>query len=106
MATEPHTKSIQCPEHPQASHTAVLYTFGHQYAGMWECPVTGASDSCEHESTHVEEAVQDHLGFQGHYQTESSIYVCDNCECQVDGDPEADAAEDRADAEADNWRDE
>lgn len=101
-----YTKQIQCPEHPQDSHTAVLYTFGHQYAGMWECPVTGASDSCEHESTHVEEAVQDHLGFQGHYQTEHSIYVCDDCECQVDGDPEADAAEAKADMDADNWRDE
>lgn len=102
-----YTKQIQCPEHAQASHTATLYQNGHRFAGIWECPVTGASDSCEHENgTHVEETVQDHLGFQGHYQTEHSIYVCDDCEEMVDGDPEADAAEDRADAEADNWRDE
>lgn len=106
MTAEPYTKSISCPEHPQDSHTAVLYTNGHQYAGIWECPVTGASDACEHESTHVESATQDHLGVDGHYQTEHSIYVCDNCEVTVDGDPEADAAEAKADAEADDWRDE
>lgn len=104
--SDTYTKQIPCPEHAQGDHTAVLYTFGHQHAGIWECPVTGASDSCEHESTHVESVTQDHLGMQGHYQTESSIYVCDNCECQTDGDPEADAAEAKADAEADDWRDE
>jgi hypothetical protein len=106
MTTTQYTKQIPCREHPQGDHTAVLYTFGHQYAGIWECPITGASDSCEHNDTHVEETVQDHLGAQGHYQTEHSIYVCDDCECQVDGDPEADAAEERADAEADSQRDE
>lgn len=106
MTTTTYTKQIPCPEHAQGGHTATLYTFGHKLSGVWECPVTGASDACEHESTHVEEAVQDHLGFQGHYQTEHSIYVCDDCEETVDGDPEADAAEAKADMDADNWRDE
>jgi len=106
QTNEPNTKQIQCPEHPRSEHTATLYTFGHQYAGIWECPITGASDSHEHEHTHVESVTEDHLGEQGHYQTESSIYVCDDCECQVDGDPTADAVEAKADMDADNHRDE
>lgn len=100
-----YTTPITCPEHPNAKHQATLYQHGHRYAGIWECPKSGASDSCEHESTHVEEAVEDHLGFQGHYQTEHAIYVCDACECTVDGDPVADAAEDAADRAYDEWRD-
>jgi hypothetical protein len=54
----------------------------------------------------VEETVQDHLGSNGHYQTEHSIYVYKDCGMQADGDPDADAAEAQADYEADNWRDE
>lgn len=102
------TVQIPCPEHPQDSHTATLYQFGHRYADVWECPVTGASDSHDHddEPTHVEDAVQDHMGINGHYQTEYSIYVYDSCGMQADGDPMADAAEAAAEAAADNWRDE
>lgn len=92
-----YTKEINCPEHPEGDHKAVLYMFGHQYAGIWECPVTGSSDSCEHESTHIAIGTEDHLGFNGHYQTDHEYYECDACECTVDGNP----AEDRADAIAD-----
>lgn len=88
-----NTKQIKCPEHPHSDHTATLYLFGHKYAGIWECAVEGVSDSCTHESLSVEIATDDHLGFNGHFQTESSVYVCDACECTVDGDPAADAAE-------------
>jgi hypothetical protein len=102
------TVQIPCPEHPQDSHTATLYQFGHRYADIWECPVTGASDSHNHDDveTDIEETVQDHLGINGHYQTEHSIYVYKDCGMQADGDPAADAAEAQADYEADNWRDE
>lgn len=93
-----YTKDITCPEHPQARHTAVLYQHGHRYAGIWECPLTGASDSCEHPNgSEIEVATSDHLGFGGHYQTEHEIYVCVDCGTQTDGDP----AEDRAEAIAD-----
>lgn len=93
-----YTKQIQCPEHPQDSHKAVLYTFGHQYAGIWECPVTGASDSCKHESTHVETTQVDYFptpDIDASYEVE--FYQCDDCECEADGNP----AEDRAEAIAD-----
>lgn len=92
------TKQITCPEHPKGDHTATLYQHGHRFSGIWECPVTGTSDSCEHENgTEIEEVVEDHMGFSGHYQTEHEIYVCVDCGEQVDGDP----AEDRAEAIAD-----
>lgn len=87
---EPYTKQITCPEHPQGGHTATLYLFGHKYAGIWECPENGVSDACAHENTHVED----------------NMYVCDLCDCVVDGDPQADAAEAKADIDSDNWRDE
>ena len=97
--TEANTKQIKCPEHPQESHTAVLYTFGHQYAGIWECPVTGSSDSCEHEATHIETTQVDFFptpDVDASYDVE--FYQCDACECEVDGNP----AEDRAEALADS----
>lgn len=93
-----YTKQIQCPEHAQASHTATLYQQGNRYAGIWECPVTGTSDSCEHENgSEVESVTEDHLGINGHYQTEHEIYVCVDCGTETDGCP----AEDRAEAIAD-----
>lgn len=36
---------------------------------------------CTHEETKVETAVQDHMGFQGHYQTEHQVVVCANPDC-------------------------
>lgn len=103
-----YTMQIPCPEHAQGDHTATLYQFGHRWADVVECPVTGSSDSHNHDDleTEVEETVQDHLGINGHYQTEHSIYVYKDCGMIADGDPAADAAEAQADYEADNWRDE
>ena len=37
--------------------------------------------------------VEDHLGINGHYQTEGKGYVCVDCGEQLEGDPEADRAD-------------
>lgn len=100
-----YTKKIDCFFHETDSHQATVFQHGHRFAGVIECDKTGDSDSCEHEETYVDEAVEDHLGFNGHYQTEHSIYVCELCECTVDGDPAADRAEDAADMAYDEMRD-
>lgn len=95
---EQYTKQIPCPEHAQGGHTATLYLFGHKYAGLWECPVSGASEACEHVSTHIETVEVTNFptpDIDASYDTE--VYVCDLCGCTVDGNP----AEDRADAQAD-----
>lgn len=86
---------IDCPAHT-GKHTAVLYQHGHRFAGIWECPKTGETDSCEHESTHIE-ITEDWPSSPVSTPHEYEIYVCDACECVADGDP----AEDRADALAD-----
>ena len=93
-----YTKQIQCPEHAQGSHTAVLYQHGHRFAGIWECPVTGASDSCEHPNGSEVESVEvddSHPDRSDGYSYE--IYVCVDCGTETDGNP----AEDRAEAIAD-----
>lgn len=98
--TEENTKLIECPEHKVETHKATLYCYPHKYAGIWECNDNneGISDTHEHDDYEVEETVEDHLGFQGHYQTESSVYVCggeDGCGVVIEG---ADPAEDRYEA--------
>ena len=92
-----YTKQIPCPEHAQSSHTATLYQNGHRYAGIWECPVSGASDSHEHVDSEIEtvEVDDSHPDRSDGYSYE--IYVCVDCGVQMDGDP----AEDRAEAIAD-----
>lgn len=93
-----YTKQISCPEHAQSDHTATLYQNGHRFAGIWECPVTGASDSCEHENgTEIETVEVDDSHPDRHDGYSYEIYVCVDCGMQADGDP----AEDRADAIAD-----
>ena len=39
---------------------------------------------CEHEEVEVVDCVQDHMGFDGHYQTEYKINVCCDCGSEVD----------------------
>ena len=105
-AAQPYTIEIDCPAH--GDHKAPLFQEGHQYAGIWECPVTGESDSCEHENRIVEEATEDYhdpSNAYGHGQRTSNVYVCEDCKVTLDGDPDADAAEDRADMAYDEWRD-
>lgn len=92
---EYNTKQIDCPEHPQGGHTATLYQHGHKYAGIWECPVTGSSDSCEHPNGSEIETVEvddSHPDRNDGYSYE--IYVCVDCQETMDGSP----AEDRAEA--------
>lgn len=99
-----YKEEIDCPL--ADGHKAIVYKHGHRFSGIIECAVCDFEDACEHEhGLHVESVTNDHMGFQGHYQTESNIYVCDICECQADGDPDLDAAEDAADRAYDEWRD-
>ena len=74
---------IQCPEHAESDHTAFLYHHGHKYAGIWECPITGSSDVCEHEDTHTEEVEVDTTTNGEHDTYLTNIDVCDACECEV-----------------------
>lgn len=75
---------VDCPIH--LTHKAVLFIFGHRYAGVWECPLEGDSDSCTHFDREVEELEDE----EGH---KSRIYVCSLCKVALDGDPDADAVE-------------
>lgn len=76
-------KMIICPAHPNENHVAFLYLNGSRYPGVWECSVTGESESCQHPDTHLEDTCLDMLGFDGHYQFDSQVCVCDNCEVAV-----------------------
>lgn len=101
-----YTKKIDCFFHEDESHQATVYQHGHRYAGVIECDKTGESDSCEHEETRVEDSAVDTFNpVTGHDQYDVLIYVCELCECTVEGDPAADAADDRADMAYDEWRD-
>lgn len=48
---------------------------------------------CTHDELEVVDCVEDHLGFNGHYQTEHKGYQCVDPDCEelVDGSPEEDA---------------
>lgn len=39
---------------------------------------------CEHEEVELVDFVQDHMGFDGHYQTEHQMYVCSDCDEEVE----------------------
>lgn len=109
------TKKITCPEHPLANHKATLFCIGHRFAGTWECP-KGFEEDHDHyaaidaglaeleiEEGETPDSPDRNDGYTFRY------YLCggeEGCGVQLEGDPDADAAEARADAEADNWRDE
>ena len=94
---EAYTKKITCPVHATRlgdgiNCTATLYMHGHRYAGIWECDATGESDSCEHEDRHTESVESTPTSpFDAIYDSE--VYVCDLCECTVEGDPAYDKAD-------------
>ena len=50
---------------------------------------------CTHDEREVETFAQDHMGFNGHYQTESLGYVCADPDCgeALEGSPEEDATD-------------
>lgn len=90
------TKLIDCPEHP-GDHQATLFCAGHRYAGIWECPVTGTSDSHEHDDYQTEDVeVPDSPDRSDGYSYQ--VYVCGTCGTTIDLD-EANPAEDQADRE-------
>lgn len=39
---------------------------------------------CLHETSHVEDEVKDYLDATGHYQVETPIEVCDDCDLMLD----------------------
>lgn len=101
-----YTKQIPCPEHPKGKHTATLYEHGHRYAGIWECPKTGTSDSHDHEELEVE-TTEDWPTSPMDTPREYQIYVCGGefgCGVVVDGDPAEDAYEAMIDAQIDEAR--
>ena len=93
-------KLIACPEHPEAGHKAILYCYPSDFAGIWECP-GGTSDTHVHSDLEVKTVTEDHMGIDGHYQTEQRVYVCGGSQgCGVvieDEDPDLDAYEARVD---------
>lgn len=112
------TKQIECPLHPAHEardhhdpddlHQATLFCQGHRFAGIWECPVTGESDTHEHTDYEIEDVEVDdsHPDRSDGYTYQ--VYVCggDNgCGVAIDLDI-ANPAEDAADAEADRQIDE
>lgn len=112
---EHFVKQIDCPEHT-GQHKATLFCEGHRFAGTWECP-EGFSDSHDHYKAfedgvaelEIEDGEADTMTNGEHDTYSFRYYACggeQGCGIQLEGDPDADAAEDRADAEADNWRDE
>lgn len=73
---------INCPINPE--HKATLNQYPHRYAGIWECTTCDATDTHECEEFYDDTATSDHMGFQGHYQTETPIKVCVDCEVALD----------------------
>lgn len=65
-------------------------------------------EGCSHpdDARQVEDTEVDTMRNGEHDTYPVQIYVCGVCNETLEGDPAADAAEDRADAEADAWRDE
>lgn len=101
-----YTKVIDCPEH-LGKHKATLYCQGHRYAGIWECQLTGDSDSHIHENYEIEDVEVDDSHPDRSDGYTSQVYVCgglNGCGETIDrneADPATDAAEDEADRQAD-----
>ncbi len=55
----------------------------------WE--LDGDSFYCTHDEKEVVEYTNDHMGFNGHYQTEDEGYACAECGESLDGSPAEDA---------------
>lgn len=74
---------IDCPEH--ITHKVKLFTYGHRYAGVWECDESGEgiSDSCPHYDREIEQATN-------HDGDDFPVYVCALCRVDLEGDPRED----------------
>ena len=102
---EPYTKKIPCPEH--GDHEATLYCWGHKYAGIWECDVTGESDSHEHTDYEVEHHEPPPLYPDQQFVYAHDVYICggeNGCGVMIDSDV-ADPERDRAEAIAERSMD-
>lgn len=76
-----HTKLIDCVAHPGA-HQAVLYCFPHKWAGIWECILTGDSES--HEHTNIElESIEPLPITPTDMPAEQNMYICSDCGVEV-----------------------
>lgn len=98
-----YSKLICCPLHPKA-HWAILYEWGHQHGGYYECP-RGDFEEHEHDDYQIEtfEVDDSHPDRSDGYSYEG--YVCGICGTPIDLDV-ASPAQDRAEAEADRQIDE
>lgn len=58
----------------------------------WE--LEGDTFFCTHDEIEIVGCVNDHMGFDGHYQTESLGYECADPDCEeaLEGSPEEDSA--------------
>lgn len=86
---------------PECGGATWLYQNGHQHAGTWECKNEdcGASDSCPHDELRTETFENDTLDSRGEHTTYETVgWVCEACECPVDGyepeEPDDDRYED------------
>lgn len=80
---EEHTTQIPCPIH-KGKHTATLYQYPHQYAGVWECG--DASGNCYHFQTEQIDTASNYMSFNGPEQGETTITVCSLCGVQLEED--------------------
>lgn len=106
----PYVKLIPCPAHPTGRarwwdprrHQAILFCTGSKWEGIWECPVTGESDSHEHGDYEIE-TVESWPTSPVDTPYESRIYICggeNGCGMMIeDEDPDVDRAEALADME-------
>lgn len=105
---DPYSKTIPCPEHPNGRahwwslrrHRAILFCQGSRWAGIWECPITGSSDTHEHSDYDIE-TTENWPTSPTDIPQEYEIYVCggpDGCGVVIEGE---DPAADRYDAMVD-----
>lgn len=86
---------------PECGATAtIMNCYGDEYAGIWECinPECGASDNCEHD--HRDTVTVELPGTIA----ETEVYVCDDCDCTIDGSPAEDRHEANVDMQIDEMR--
>lgn len=116
MADRVYTKFIPCPDHPNGrahwwdlhKHQAILFCHPGQYAGIWECPVTGSSESHEHADYEIE-TTEDWPTSPLDNPQSYDIYICGGeLGCGVvieDADPAVDRQDMLDDMAVDEYRD-
>lgn len=78
------SKEIDCPAH-KGQHKATLYCFGHKYAGIWECMLSGISDSHIHE--HIEQITEEPWPLTPtDTPADKNITICSDCGVRVNED--------------------